>query len=196
MKKGGMYKRIVNFFFEVGTMRRLPRIHRQTLLVDDVTDTIASHSYRVALIGWFLAKAEKVDPYKVVMMCLLHDLGEARTGDHNWVHKRYIKIFDEEVVDEQLGELPYKDLKEIADEYHARKSKEAIVAKHADSLDQILLMREYEWQGNKEAMLWLKGKTGDKIKSLSLKSAQELAKAMHNTDPSEWWTHLWTSKNR
>ncbi|MDP4020918.1 MAG: HD domain-containing protein, partial [Candidatus Adlerbacteria bacterium] len=92
-KATSAYRKIVNFFFEVGTMRRLPRIHRQTLLVDDVTDTIASHSYRVALIGWHLAKMEKVDPYKVVMMCLLHDVGEARTGDHNWVHKRYIKVF-------------------------------------------------------------------------------------------------------
>ena len=206
MTKQGIYKRIANFFYEVGTMRRLPRIHRQTLLVDDVTDTIASHSYRVALIGWFLAKEEKADPYKVVMMCLLHDLGEARTGDHNWVHKRYIKIFDEEINKEQLGDLPYKDLKELADEYHERKSKEAIVAKQADILDQILLLREYEWQGNKEASLWLKGKsiqrgkaggkTDNKLLSLKLKSARKMGEEIYKTNPSDWWAHLWTNKNR
>ncbi len=190
------YRRVANFFYEVGTMRRLPRIHRQTLLVDDVTDTIASHTYRTALIGWFLAKKENVDPYKVVMMCLVHDLGEARSGDHNWVHKRYVKIFDEEINQDQLGDLPYDDLKKLADEYHARKSKESIVAKHADLLDQILLLREYEWQGNKEAALWLKDKTNDKIKSLKLKSAKEMGRAIYKTDPSDWWSHLWTSKNR
>ena len=199
-KNTNFYRRIVNFFFEVGTMRRLPRIHRQTLLVDDVTDTIASHSYRVALIGWFLAKEEKVDPYKVVMMCLLHDLGEARTGDHNWVHKRYIKIFDEEVTKEQLGDLPYKDLKQIADEYHARKSKEAIVAKQADILDQILLLREYEWQGNKEAPDWLRGRAKDgvanKLTSLTLKSSKKLGEEMFKTSPSQWWANLSTNKNR
>lgn len=185
-------------------MRRLPRIHRQTLLVDDVTDTIASHSYRVALIGWFLAKEEKVDPYKVVMMCLLHDVGEARTGDHNWVHKRYIKIFDEEVIREQLGTLPHPEVYEIAKEYHERKSKESIVAKHADLLDQILLLREYEWQGSKEAKIMLEGKGAEerklggkaKIKQLKLASAKRLAEELYRTPPSDWWDELQTSKNR
>ncbi|MBP9711378.1 MAG: HD domain-containing protein [Candidatus Pacebacteria bacterium] len=200
MKSKSNYRKIVNFFYEVGTMRRLPRIHRQTLLVDDVTDTIASHSYRVALIGWFLAKEEKVDPYKVVMMCLLHDVGEARTGDHNWVHKRYIKIFDEEVMKEQLGNLPHKEILDIAEEYHERKSKESIVAKHADLLDQVLLLREYEWQGNKEAPGWLKGRPKDgiahKLSSITLPSAKKLGEEMFKTPPSEWWANLSTSKNR
>ena len=201
MAKGkNVYRKIVNFFFEVGTMRRLPRIHRQTLLVDDVTDTIASHSYRVALIGWFLAKEEKVDPYKVVMMCLLHDLGEARTGDHNWVHKRYIKIFDEEVMKDQLSDLPHPEIFKLAEEYHARKSKEAIVAKQADILDQVLLLREYEWQGNKEAPDWLKGRPKDgvsnKLDELKLKSSRKLAEEMLKTPPSAWWANLQTNKNR
>ncbi len=68
--------KIVNFLYEVGTMRKLMRMHRQVLLTDDMSDSIASHSYRVAIIGWFLAKEENVDPYKTVMMCLLHDMGK------------------------------------------------------------------------------------------------------------------------
>ena len=201
MAKGkNIYRKIVNFFYEVGTMRRLPRIHRQTLLVDDVTDTIASHSYRVALIGWFLAKEEKVDPYKVVMMCLLHDVGEVRTGDHNWVHKRYIKIFDDEVIKEQLGDLPHQEIFEIAEEYHARKSKESIVAKQADVLDQLLLLREYEWQGIKEAPEWIKGRAQDGVANkqgeLILPSSRRLGKEILTTRPSEWWANLQTSKNR
>ena len=115
-------QRIAHFLFEIGTMRKLLRMHRQTLLTDDLSDNIASHSYRVAMIGWFIAKEEKLDLYKVVMMCLLHDLDEARTGDHNWLHKRYVKIFGEEIIEEQLGELPFQDLKELAIEYMERKT--------------------------------------------------------------------------
>ncbi len=193
-------RRIANFLFEVGTMRKLPRMHRQTLLTDDISDTIASHSYRVALIGWFLAKKEKADPYKVVMMCLLHDMAEARTGDHNWIHKRYVKIFENEINQEQLGTLPYTDLKELIDEYGKRESKESIITKNADSLDQILLLREYEWQGNKEAVIWLHGKgrskTGEQMKKLTLPSARALGESIYKTNPSEWWEELWTSKNR
>ncbi len=193
------YSRITNFLYEIGTMRKLPRMHRQMLLSDDTSDTIASHSFRVAMIAWFLAKIEKADPYKVVMMALLHDMGEARTGDHNWVHKRYVKIFEDEVSREQLDMLPFDDLKDLSAEYMVRTSKEAIITKNADLLDQILLLREYEWQGNKEATLWLKGK--DKrgnapLKRLTLPSAVKLGKQLYQVSPSEWWDNLSTSHNR
>ncbi len=194
-------KRLANFLFEVGTMRKLPRMHRQTLLTDDTSDTIASHSYRVAIIAWILAKQEEADVYKTVMMALLHDMAEARTGDHNWVHKRYVKIYEEEVNEEQLGTLPFPDFKILIDEYAERKTKEAIIVKNADVLDQILLLREYEWQGNKEAMVWLEGKGRTKgnakhLKKLTLPSAQKLGKSIYEISPSAWWDDLWTSKNR
>ena len=108
-------KRIVNFLFEVGTMRKLMRMHRQALLTDDMSDSIASHSYRVAMIGWFLAKEEKADPYKIVMMSLLHDVEEVRSNDHNYIHKKYIKIFEKEINEDQLGDLPHHDLKDFVD---------------------------------------------------------------------------------
>jgi len=191
---------MAHFLFEVGTMRKLPRMHRQTLLTDDTSDTIASHSFRVALIAWLLAKAENADPYKVVMMALLHDIAEARTGDHNWVHKRYVKVFEREVNAEQLGSLPFSDLKDLIDEYQARKSKEAIVSKNADLLDQILLLREYEWQGNREATVLLRGKGGKQgnaqLKKLTLLKAKKLGRAIYDVPPSAWWDDLWTSTNR
>lgn len=193
---------IVNFFYELGTMRKLPRMHRQVLLTDDYSDSIASHSYRVAMIAWFLAKIEGADLYKASMMGLIHDIAEARTGDHNWLHKRYVKIFEDEVHKDQLGNLPFPDLKELIDEYEKRESKEAIVTKQADLLDQILLLREYEWQGNTEAIIWLYGKGYEKDKGsaqlakLTLPSAIELGKKIYEVAPSAWWDDLWTSKNR
>ena len=62
---------LADFLFEIGTMRKILRAHRQTLLTDDMTDNIATHSFRVTMIGWLLAKKEGVDPYKVMMMCFL-----------------------------------------------------------------------------------------------------------------------------
>lgn len=197
-------KRIVDFLFEMGTMRKLPRMHRQTFLTDDMSDNIATHSYRVTLIGWFLAKMEQVDPYKVVMMCLSHDMGEVRSGDHNWIHKKYVKIFEDEIRDEQLGTLPFDELKEIADEYEKRETKEAVVAKDADLIDQIFLLREYAWQGNKEAQLWLDGKPGsgqseqrkERVSRLKTESGQMIAEIIFDRGPSEWWNNIWTNKNR
>ena len=186
--------RLADFFFEVGTMRRLQRMHRQTLLVEDSSDTIASHSYRVTMIGWHLAKLAGADPYKTVMMCLTHDLGEIRSNDHNWVHKRYTKIFDEEIANDQLGTLPFRELFDFAKEYEERTSLESIVAKDADIIDQILLLREYEWQGSQEAKLWL----GDAhhLNSLKTEEAKDMGKTLMDRSPSDWWKALATSTNR
>ncbi len=200
MEKENKEKRIAQFLFEVGTMRKLIRAHRQLLLTDDLSDSIASHSYRVAIIGWFLAKREKADPYKTVMMCLLHDMGEIRSNDRNWLQKRYVKVFDEEIDKEQLGDLPYKDLKFLIKEYTERESKESILAKDADLLDQILLLREYEWQGNKEAGVWLRGKGKNKgnaqLKKLKSVSAKKIGAVIYKERPSSWWDNLWTPDNR
>ena len=191
--------RSADFLFEIGTMRKLLRMHRQTLLTDDLSDNIAAHSFRVTMIGWILAQKEQADPYKVIMMCLLHDTGEARSNDHNWVNKRYTKIFEEEIIEEHLGTRPFPELKAIALEYKERKTKEALVAKDADLLDQILLLKEYEWQGNKEAAIWLNGSDSRgyaQLKNLKLESSIELGKAIYERNPSDWWKNLWTSHDR
>lgn len=192
--------RMADFLYEIGSMRKLMRMHRQTLLSDDSSDTIASHTYRVTMIGWLLAKMEEVDPYKVTMMCLVHDLGEIRANDHNWVHKRYVKVFEDEIREDQLKSLPFHDLYELASEYDNRESKEAIIAKDADMLDQILLLKEYEWQGNKEAKIWLHGKGKETenrhLASLQSESAKKLGKSIYEKSPSEWWEELSTSTNR
>jgi len=194
-------KKIANFLFEIGTMKKLPRIHQQVLLSQDLSDNIATHSYRVAVISWFLAKMEKADIYKTVMMALLHDVKEARSGDHNYIHKKYVKIFEDEILKDQLGDLPFNDLFDFAKEFDIRKSKEALIAKDADLIDQILLLKEYVHQGNHEAELWLLGKKGNKegnvqYQSLKTNSAKILGKQILNGDTSGWWKDIWTNKNR
>jgi len=70
----GKIKELVSFFFEMGTLRKIARSHRQTLLTDDLSDNIASHSFRSTIIGYFLAKEIGVDSDKVMKMCLIHDI--------------------------------------------------------------------------------------------------------------------------
>lgn len=199
IKASALNKILANFFFELGTLRKTARSHRQTLLTDDLSDNISSHSYRVTMIGWFLAHLEKADPYKVVTMCLFHDTGEARSGDQNWVHKKFVKVFEDEIHDGQLKGLPFSDeLSSVSLEYQERKSKEALIAKDADLIDQILLLKEYAWTGNQEAASWL----GESIeqnaqyKALVTNSARRIARRIFGSRPSAWWKDLWTPKRR
>jgi len=195
MPKKAEISRLANLLFEVGTLRKVPRAHMQTLLTHDLTDNIASHSFRVAIIGWFLAQLEDVDPYIVSMMCLFHDTAEARSGDQNWVHKKYVKVFEEEIIKDQLKDLPAaKKLLKISKEYTKRKTSEAKIAKDADLIDQILLLKEYEWTGNKEATDWLKGE--QQYNRLSSNSAKKLAGEILKQKPHAWWNTIWTSERR
>lgn len=189
-------QKLAHLLYELGTLRKIARSHRQALLTDDLSDNIASHSYRVTSIGWFLSKLEKADPQKVVMMCLLHDMGETRTGDQNWVNKKYIKSFDNEVLTDQLSGVPgEQELLAMTQEYEARNSLESKLTKDADLLDQIMLLKEYSWQGNMEAARWLEDK--EHIKRLYSRSAKKLAQEIMAQKPSDWWSHSsWTADRR
>lgn len=194
-KDSDKIKELTSFFFEMGTLRKIARSHRQTLLTDDLSDNIASHSFRSTIIGYFLAKEIGVDPDKVMKMCLIHDIEESRAGDQNWVHKKYIKVFEDEIRREQLGKMPHsKELLDLSKEYDERKSLEAKVAKDADLLDQILLLREYEWAGNKEAKRWLDEEPYLKI--IYNKITRQIAKEISKQKPSLWWYNLWRSNRR
>lgn len=189
-------KRLVSFFYEIGSLRKITRAHQQALLLQDLSDNIAAHSFRVAFIGYFLAKEMKVDADKVLKMCLLHDIEESRCGDQNWVHKRYVKVFEEEIRKEQLKELSgAEELEEISKEYQERNTLEAKIAKDADLLDQTLLLKEYQAQGNKEAEEWLKKKT-EQEKLMFTDLAKKLEKEIKQQKPAFWWKKLWTSKRR
>lgn len=185
---------ITKFFYEMGTLRKIARAHRQSLLTDDLSDNIASHTFRVCIIGMMLAQLEKVDVSKVVLMCLLHDISETRSGDQNWVHKKYVKVFEDDIINSQIKPLPNsKEILNIINEYRDRKTKEAQVAKDADRIDQRLLEREYIWMGNQEAKSW--GRTN----SLSLisKSAKLLLGEICKQKPSDWWTKGgWSDQRR
>jgi putative hydrolase of HD superfamily len=187
--------KIAKFLYEVGTLRKIPRMHRQAFLTNDDSDNIASHSFRVPLIAWMIAEGEGFDPYKTAMMALMHDLGETRTGDHNWIAKRYVKIEEDQIIEEQLG--PFPSLIKIAKEYRERISPEAIAAKDADLIDQILLMREYAHQGNTEAARWLTTERSCKrVEALKLATSKKIAEAILQTNVYDWWSSLYTNVNK
>ncbi len=193
-KKNNIIK-LTNLLFEVGTLRKIVRAHRQRFLTDDLSDNIASHSFRVAIVGYFLAEMEKVDAQKVTLMCLFHDVQETRTNDLNWIHRKYVKVFEDEILNDQI--IPVKaaaHLVPILNEYEERKSKESIVAKDADIIDQVLLIREYAYTGNKEAERWEKDRRHEKM--VQTASAKKLLKEIYLQNPSEWAQNISSSQRR
>lgn len=187
-------QRITKFLFEIGSLKKIARSHRQSFLTDDLSDNIASHSHRVSVIGYFLAKAEGVDIEKVLTMCIFHDTSESRSGDQNWIHKKYVKVFEDEILNDQLDQITEDNsLKGTMLEYMERESVESRIAKDADKLDQYLLIKEYIMRGNKEAENWIKNKTPD---DLYCQTAKNLFLEILETNPADWWKNLWVEKRR
>lgn len=187
--------RVVEAIYEADSLRGIDRSHRQVLLTRDSSDNIAAHKGVTANIGWYLATLENANPYIVVAMIIFHDDPETRTGDQNWLHKRYVASCEEEVRHAQISGLPKEqELFKLTSEYDKRQSLEAIVAKDSDTLHQIVLLRHYAHQGNMEAKRWLKNRS--QIKQLQTENGKLIAQELYKTEPNCWWKNLSTPKRR
>jgi len=177
--------KIVNFFFEIATLRRLTRSHRQ--MIQDVNDNISDHSFRVAIFGMILAKIEGVDENKVLKMCLFHDVVEARTGDANFINQQYLDLHEEDARKDQMENLPIsEEVLQLLEEYKQKKSKEAIVAKDADLLDQMILQQEYFYKDSKNGEIWQRHTK----RGLKTETAKKLALKIKDSNPFEWLYQL------
>lgn len=176
-------KNIVNFLFEIGILKKTPRSGYQFLGTGN--ESVAEHSFRVAIIGYLLAKNEpKADIQKVVLMSLFHDFHEARTGDHNYVNKRYVTVNEDKAVNDLAQKLPFgQDIVSLIDEFNSRETLEAKLSQDADQLDFILELKRQQDLGNISAAEWLKYSA----KRLITDFAKTLADEIVTTDSSDWW---------
>lgn len=175
-------KHIADFLFEIGSLKRMRRNGYQHLGSD--FGTIAEHSFRVAMIGYVLAKMEKADEHKIMKMCLFHDIQETRTGDLNMINRRYSKAFEEKAIKDQCQNLSFgKEIINLFAEFKEKKTKEAILTKEADTLDQLLTEKESFDIGNPQAKDWMKFSET----RLKTKVGKQLAKQIVKSRMKDWW---------
>jgi len=187
---------IANFLFEVGMLNKTPRSGYQFL--GSGRESVAEHILRTIFVGYSLCKMDKsLDELRVLKMCLFHDLPEARTGDMNYVNKKYVEVDEEKAVRELTEGLFFgSDIKAVIDEFNRKETKEALIALDADQIALILQLKEYGDLGNKYADEWIKYAR----RRLNTKEAKELAGKIIKTDSSNWWfrekSDWWVNGNR
>ena len=110
-------------------------------------ESVAEHSWRSALMAFFLRdEFPEADMNKVIMMCLIHDLGEAFTGDIPTFEKT--KDHDErerELLHAWVDSLPEPYAGEMCALYREmemRQSLEAKIFKAIDSLEAVIQHNE------------------------------------------------------
>lgn len=183
-------KNIANFLFEVGMLKRTPRTGFQFL--GSGAQSVAEHSFRTAMIGYALAQMdEKADVGRVLQLCLFHDIPEARTGDMNYVNKKYVQVDELKAVADLAENLPFgDDYRETLEEFIARETYESQIAHDADQIEMVLSLKEHKDLGNRYADEWYP------FAHLRLKTeiAKQLAETIWETDSSKWWfddDHQW-----
>jgi putative hydrolase of HD superfamily len=178
-----MLKRMVEFMFEVGMLKRSPRTGYQFL--GSGGESVADHSFRTAVIGYVLASMEPdADRDKVILMCLFHDFPEARTGDHNYVNKKYVIVDEEKAVRDQVQDLPFGDeISRLLREFNALETLEARLSKDADQLDLILELKEQLDLGNSQAAEWI----SFALKRLLTESGRRLGQEILTSKREAWW---------
>ena len=179
-------KRIADLLFEVGMLKRTPRTGYRFLGTGE--ESVAEHLFSTAFIGYCLAQLaqsdEKVDAFRVVKMCLFHDLPEARTGDQNYVYKKYVQVDEERAAGDLTAGLPFADeIKGLIAEFNAHKTQEALLSHDADQLALLLQLKEHKDLGSRYADEWL----SNNAKRLQTHVAKRLAEAILQTDLSAWW---------
>ncbi len=173
----------VNFLFEIGMLKRIPRSGYQFLGTGE--ESVAEHSFRVAVIAYMLAKNEpKADTRKAVLMSLFHDFHEARTGDHNYVNKKYVAVNEDDAINDLARGLPFgQEIASLINEFNSRETIEAKLARDADQIDFILELKRQKDLGNQSAAQWLQYS----VKRLVTGFAKKLADEITCTDSSDWW---------
>ncbi len=176
-------KNIANFLFEAGMLKRTPRSGFQFL--GSGAESVAEHIFRTTYIGYTLGHmVTGIDVDRLIKMCLFHDLPEARTGDLNYVNKKYVDADEKKAVSDLAGTLPFgQEIRELILEFIEGTTAEAKLARDADQIEMILALKEYKDLGNKYADEWLEFS----LKRLTTDTARDLAKTILETDSSLWW---------
>lgn len=175
---------IVNLFNEIGMLAHTPR--SGFAFLGSGEQSVAEHSYRMTLIAYCLASMVPgpVDKQKLLLMCLLHDLPEARTGDLNYVNKKYVQADEAKAIADIKGSSSFgPEFSGYLQEYNEGKTVEAKLAHDADQLELLLVLKKESEKGNSRALQWF----DRAVQRLQTQAAKTLAEEIKQTPNDSWW---------
>lgn len=186
------HTRDLEFLYELGTLRNMPRGWRQHLANDCASDL--EHTMRVAWLAMLLGRMEGgVDENMILKMALVHDLAETRTSDLSYVQKVYVKADEEHAIHDMFAGTVFEDwVPNVVEVFEKRETLEAKIVKDADNLDIDLELKEMEEQGSQLPKKWQWSREMIRREKLYTDSARKIWDEIQTSDPSSW--HLTANK--
>ena len=137
-------RRLIDF---LGRAERLKCNTRHCVTSTGRPESVAEHCWRAALMALLVAPDHpELDMDRVIRMCLIHDLGEAVTGDiPSFLKTGENEATEEQAVEELLAELEEPlagRMRELFAEMKAQSTAEARLFKAIDKLEAVLSHNE------------------------------------------------------
>ncbi|MBL1112413.1 HD domain-containing protein [Streptomyces sp. 110] len=168
---------VARFLFEAGALKQNRRTGWWMAGVRD-PETVAEHAWRTSLIASIIAQLEGADPARAALMAVWHDSQETRTGDVNYLGKKYAPSPDPQAVTaDQTVDMPEglaSAVRAWVGEYEAKESTEAVCARDADKLECLLQGLEYLSQGYENAQRWVDNSRSRLVTETGKRLADEL----------------------
>ena len=176
-------KNIANLLFEAKMLKEVPRSGYHFLGVGK--ESVAEHCFSTVFIAYVMSRMRpEIDALKLLSMCLIHDLPEARTGDLNTVNKKYVKADEAKALDDAIKGLALADnLTDLFTEFNDGRSIEAKLAHDADQLALILELKDLMDIGYRPPETWIQNVIG----RLGTETGRKIAEAVMDTHRDEWW---------
>jgi putative hydrolases of HD superfamily len=177
-------KNIAIFLFEASVLKRLQRTGWQ-ILGGENKESVAEHSFMVAIIAYLLAKELGADLDKVLTMSIFHDFSETRTGDIYKLADLYVKPNEEKAEKDSFSAIGNtgKEVINMLTEYKDRKTIESKIVHDADVLALCIELKQLIEHGNKHAKEWFEA-NGQR---LSIKESIDLFEHIEKSDSQKWW---------
>jgi len=176
-------KNIAKLLFQANILKKVPRSGYHFL--GSGRESVAEHIYSTAFVAYILSEIEtEVDALRLISMCLVHDLTEARIGDLNSVQKRYVTSDEDKALADTIRELPFGgSLAELVREFNQGQTREARLARDADQIAFILDLKALSDIGYTMPQKWLP----PILKRLKTETGKMLADNILDTDWDSWW---------
>ena len=176
-------KKIANLLFEARILKDIPRSGYHFLGAGK--ESVAEHSFSTTFIAYVMSQLlPEVDALKLINMCLIHDFAEARIGDLNTVHKKYVTADENKALeDATTGLLFGEKMTALIKEFNDGGTVEAKLARDADHLALILELKGLIDIGYEPPKTWIANVIG----RLQTDTGRKIASAVMQTGRDDWW---------
>jgi len=149
---------ILDFFNIAANLKKIPRQGWINKLSLERPESVADHTYSLAIIGMIISDLENFNTEKILKIILLHDLAESIVGDitPDQISKKEKNKLENKAIKKILGKLPQSLQRQYTllwEEYQLNNSDEVKIVHQLDKIEMALQAKIYSNDGYSEESL-------------------------------------------